>query len=124
MKNLLLIFAGGGAGSLFRYALSRWVNSISVSHFPYGTFFVNIIGCFLIGFIIFYTERYGESADQWRLLLVTGLCGGFTTFSTFSLEGTQLISDQRIFLFIVYAIGSVSLGLLATYFGLLAGRNI
>jgi len=124
MKNLLLIFTGGGLGSLARYALSRLINSLSVSHFPFGTFFVNIIGCFLIGFIIFYTERYGEQADTWRLFLVTGICGGFTTFSAFSLENTQLLSDQRILFFFLYAAGSVILGLAATYLGLLAGRNI
>lgn len=124
MKNLLLIFTGGGLGSLARYGLSRLINSLSVSHFPFGTFFVNIIGCFLIGFIIFYTERYGEQADTWRLFLATGLCGGFTTFSTFSLENTQLLSDQRILFFFLYAAGSVILGLAATYLGLLAGRNI
>lgn len=124
MKNLLLIFTGGGLGSLARYGLSRLINSLSVSHFPFGTFFVNIIGCFLIGFIIFYTERYGEQADTWRLFLVTGICGGFTTFSAFSLENTQLLSDQRILFFFLYAAGSVILGLAATYLGLLAGRNI
>ena len=124
MKNLLLIFTGGGLGSLARYGLSRLINSLSVSHFPFGTFFVNIIGCFLIGFIIFYTERYEDQADTWRLFLVTGICGGFTTFSAFSLENTQLLSDQRILFFFLYAAGSVILGLAATYLGLLAGRNI
>jgi len=124
MKNVLLIFVGGGLGSLARYFLSRFINSSSTSHFPFGTFVVNVTGCFLIGFIIFYTERYGERADTWRLLLATGLCGGFTTFSTFSLENTQLLSDQHVVIFLVYTAGSIILGLLATYLGLLAGRAI
>jgi fluoride exporter len=124
MKNLLLVFAGGGVGSVLRYALSRWVNNLFTAHFPYGTFLVNIIGCFLIGFIMFYTERYGDNAGQWRLLLATGLCGGFTTFSTFSLESTELISEQHLFVFFAYAIGSVAVGLLATYGGLLLGRSV
>ncbi|HEY4197691.1 MAG TPA: fluoride efflux transporter CrcB [Mucilaginibacter sp.] len=124
MKNLLLIFVGGGIGSVLRYALSRFINAQSVSHFPYGTFLVNIIGCFLIGFFVFYTERYDTAGLQWRLFLVTGLCGGFTTFSTFSLENLTLIDEQRIFLFLTYAISSVALGILATYGGLLAARSI
>jgi len=124
MKNLLLIFAGGGVGSVLRYALSRWINGINTSPFPYGTFLVNIIMIFLIGFIIFYTERYGDQADHWRLLLVTGLCGGFTTFSAFSLENVQLLSDQKIFVFLAYTIGSVALGIVATYCGLRIGRAI
>ena len=124
MKNLLLIFAGGGVGSVLRYALSRWINNLSTDHFPYGTFLVNIIGCFLIGFIMFYTERYGDNAGQWRLLLATGLCGGFTTFSTFSLESTELISEQHLLVFFAYAIGSIAVGLLATYGGLLLGRSV
>ncbi|HTI57480.1 fluoride efflux transporter CrcB [Mucilaginibacter sp.] len=124
MKNILLIFIGGGAGSLMRYFLSRFINSLSTSHFPFGTFVVNVAGCFLIGFVIFYTERYGERADTWRLLLATGLCGGFTTFSTFSLESSELISEQHILVFLLYAGGSILLGLLATYLGLLAGRAI
>ena len=124
MKNLLLIFTGGGIGSLFRFGLSRFINKMTVSPFPYGTFIVNITGCFLIGFIIFYTERYGDKAEQWRFFLATGLCGGFTTFSTFSLENVQLLNDQRILVFLAYTIGSVAIGILATYGGLLLARNV
>jgi CrcB protein len=124
MQAVLLIFVGGGIGSLLRYALSRWVNNTIISHFPFGTFMVNMIGCFLIGFIIFYTERYQEHVQEWRLLLVTGLCGGFTTFSSFSVENVQLINDGRAGVAFLYSIGSIALGFLATYGGLLAGRNI
>ena len=124
MQAILLIFIGGGIGSLLRYGLSRFVAGMVISAFPYGTFIVNMIGCFLIGFIVFYTERYGSQAQPWRLFLVTGLCGGFTTFSSFSLENSQLITDHRVFLFLLYAGGSVLLGLLATYFGILAARSI
>lgn len=124
MKNLLLVFIGGGLGSVLRYVIYRFTNSITVSPFPYGTFLVNITGCFFIGFFVFYTERYNIQGLQWRLFLVTGLCGGFTTFSTFSFENLTLIDEQRIFLFLTYTIGSVALGILATYGGLLAARNI
>jgi len=124
MRTLLLVFIGGGLGSLMRYAVNRWISNMVVSAFPYGTFLVNITGCFLIGFIVFYTERYGNPSVPWRLFLVTGLCGGYTTFSSFSFENTQLITDHRIFVFLVYAAGSVLLGLLATYLGVLAGRNL
>ena len=124
MQALLLIFAGGGIGSLLRYALSRWINNTIVSHFPFGTFIVNVIGCFFIGFFIFYTERYQEYTQEWRLLLVTGLCGGFTTFSAFSMENVQLMTDGRIGVAFLYTVASVVLGFLATYGGLLAGRSI
>jgi fluoride exporter len=124
MRAILLIFAGGGIGSVLRYGLSRWISGMAISVFPYGTFLVNMVGCFLIGFIMFYTERFGNQSQQWRLLLVTGLCGGFTTFSSFSWENSQLITDHRIILFLLYAFGSVLLGLIATYFGIMAGKSV
>lgn len=124
MRSLLLVFVGGGLGSVLRYAVYRLTDSITQSVFPYGTFLVNIIGCFFIGFFVFYTERYDAQSLQWRLFLVTGLCGGFTTFSAFTFENLSLITDHRIFLFLLYTIGSVVLGITATYFGLLAARNI
>jgi len=124
MRNLLLIFIGGGLGSVLRYAVYRFTDSIIQSAFPYGTFLVNIIGCFFIGFFVFYTERYDVQGLQWRLFLVTGLCGGFTTFSAFTFENLSLVTDHRILLFLLYTIGSVTLGIIATYFGLLAARNI
>ena len=124
MRALLLVFVGGGLGSVLRYVTYRLIDKITLSAFPYGTFLVNIIGCFFIGFFVFYTERYDNQGLQWRLFLVTGLCGGFTTFSAFSFENLSLINEQRIFLFLIYTIGSVALGIIATYCGLLAARNI
>ncbi len=123
-KNLLLIFIGGGIGSVLRYLLSKWINNVYASAFPYGTFFVNIIGCFLIGFFVFYTSKYGDEGLQWRLFLTTGLCGGFTTFSAFSLENAQLIDANRIVVFLAYTLGSILLGISATYFGIWVGRNV
>jgi len=124
MKNMFLVFVGGGLGSVMRYTLSHVINRSTTSPFPFGTFVVNVIGCFLIGFIMFYSARFGDRAEQWRFFLATGLCGGFTTFSAFSLENVQLLDDQRILLFFAYTIGSIAIGVLATYCGLLAARNV
>lgn len=124
MKNFLLIFIGGGIGSLLRYSLSKWINGATAVAFPYGTFLVNLVGCFFIGFFVFYTNRFGEQSIQWRLFLVTGLCGGFTTFSAFSYENVQLINEQRILAFLTYTFGSVTLGILATYLGIMVARNV
>lgn len=124
MKIISLIFFGGGLGSLLRYAVNRWVTGLVTSAFPYGTFLVNITGCFLIGFLLFYTERFGTNALNWRLFLVTGLCGGYTTFSSFSFENVQLISDHQLFTMFLYTLGSIALGFFATYMGILTARTI
>ena len=84
-------------------------------NFPYGTLLVNIAGCLLIGILWgFFTKNMSESK---QLLLMTGFCGGFTTFSSFSYEGVQMLMDRRWFTFAIYTGISVTAGLLATYFG-------
>ena len=110
--NFLLIALGGAAGSLLRYGCSRWWNA---SAFPYGTLAVNVIGSFLIG--VLWVLFAKQADEQKRLLLITGFCGGFTTFSAFSLEGLQLLQQARILAFFLYTFATLALGLVATYFG-------
>ena len=110
--NYLLIAAGGAAGSVLRYGFSRLWNGPS---FPYGTLAVNVIGSFLIGLL---WAIFSKQADeQRRLLLITGFCGGFTTFSAFSLESLQLLQQSKVFVFFLYTFVTLGLGLLATYIG-------
>lgn len=124
MKFVLLIFLGGGIGSLGRYLLNRWISGLVISSFPYGTFIANVTGCFLIGFLVYFTERFGTASLPWRLFLVTGFCGGYTTFSSFSFENIELISNHQVFTFLAYTLASLAFGLLATFGGILLARNI
>ena len=114
LKNILLVGLGGAAGSMLRYAFSVWFKHAS---FPLATFLVNIIGSFIIGLVFAYSLRSESFATNWRLFLAAGICGGFTTFSAFSLESLQLLQQQRVGIFFLYVIGTVMLGLAATWFG-------
>ena len=118
MKNILLVGLGGGLGSITRYLCQKWAYAIYPHHFPWGTFAVNMIGCFLIGIFWGISFRSFESNESWKLFLMVGLCGGFTTFSAFTLEGIGLIREQRLLLFFSYVAASVVLGLLSTYMGI------
>jgi fluoride exporter len=111
-NNLLLVAFGGAAGSVLRYLCQRSLNTLSI---PWGTLLVNILGSLLIGLLWGLFTRHID--EQKRLLLVTGFCGGFTTFSTFTYEGVQMLSDHRWLNFALYTGGSVVAGLLATYYG-------
>lgn len=92
MKSLLLIFLGGGTGSVLRYLLTISIYRQGTTNFPWGTFAVNILGCILIGVFYTLTSRIHINNDI-RLMLTIGLCGGFTTFSTFSNESLQLLKS-------------------------------
>lgn len=118
MKNILLVGLGGSIGSIARYLMQKWFASNYMQAFPWGTFAVNIIGCFLIGLFWGLNFKSFDNNESWKLFLMTGLCGGFTTFSALTLEGIVLIKDQKLVLFFSYVAASVVLGLLATYIGI------
>lgn len=109
MKSLLLIFLGGGTGSVLRYLLTISIYRQGTTNFPWGTFAVNILGCILIGVFYTLTSRIHINNDI-RLMLTIGFCGGFTTFSTFSNESLQLLKSGLYPSFFTYIIGSVGIG--------------
>lgn len=117
IRNLLLVGLGGGIGTIGRYLVQKWVNGVYQQSFPLATFLINITGCFLIGVLYALAEKSNVLSPQARLLLITGLCGGFTTFSTFAFENTVLLRTGDIVTFILYAAGSVIIGILAVYLG-------
>ncbi|HSK12429.1 MAG TPA: fluoride efflux transporter CrcB [Phnomibacter sp.] len=114
---MLLVGSGSFLGGVARYLASRYIHSSMLSSFPYGTFWVNITGCLLIGLIYGIFERSGNPHTDWRLFLTVGFCGGFTTFSTFANENMSLLRDGNYFNFALYTGLSVFLGLLAVYAG-------
>jgi CrcB protein len=122
IKNILLAGLGGGLGSMARYLCQRWFTLNYPHHFPWGTFAVNISGCLLIGIFWGFSFKSFAENESWKVFLMTGLCGGFTTFSAFTLEGIGLLKEQRTGLFFLYIAGSVLLGLLATYAGMKISR--
>ncbi len=117
IKYILLIGTGGFIGSIARFYLSRVVQQHILSSYPYGTFVVNIVGCLCIGLIFGIAEKSAWLTPEWRLFLTVGLCGGFTTFSTFAAESFNLLRDGQFMHFITYPVLSVIAGLMAVYFG-------
>ena len=123
MKNFLLVFVGGGLGSGLRYLISKYLNS-NLGSFPLGTFAVNIIGSLIIGLVLGYAAKENSLSHNQVLLLATGFCGGFTTFSAFAQENFQLLKTGDIMQFSIYTIGSIVVGLLAVFLGLYIAKNL
>jgi CrcB protein len=117
-KYIILIGIGGMAGSIARYLTVTYVSRYFPSHFPYGTFAVNMIGCLAIGIVFGLSARYNWFTDDWRIFLATGFCGGYTTFSAFAIENVQLLQHSNYLTFAAYSIASFALGLLAVFIGL------
>lgn len=113
---MLFIFIGGGTGSVLRFLISKYLNPIS-SSFYLGTFTVNILGCFLIGLISGWVLRSNYIDQTLAWLLITGFCGGFTTFSTFSLENLELIKSGQLNSFLIYSLLSLLTGIAAVMAG-------
>ena len=115
IKDYLLVAVGGGLGSIFRYAISSW--SKSLTSFPFGTLSINAIGSFLIGILMGIAATDGKMQASWQLFLATGLCGGFTTFSAFSIETIQLFQEGRSTLAFMYILTSILFGLIMSWGG-------
>lgn len=117
LKTLLIVGAGSFTGGVLRYLVSKLLQNIGSQSFPISTFLVNLIGCFAIGLFYGLFERNNLMNPDVRLFLTVGLCGGFTTFSTFINESYQLIKEDNFLYLFAYTSFSLLGGLLVLYLG-------
>ena len=117
IKQFFLVFIGGGLGSVLRFIIGKWLNNTQ-NGIPYGTFAANILGSFLIGLILGYAAKNNNLSEGQTLLLATGFCGGFTTFSTFAYENHMLLKSGDFSSFAIYTIASFIVGFLAVFAGM------
>lgn len=123
MKTILLIGSGGFIGSIARYGLNLLVHKIVSTTFPLGILLVNIIGCLAIGLIYGMANKAGWLTNDWKAFLAIGICGGFTTFSSFSYDNIKLLQSGQLLQAFLYIAASLIIGLLMTWIGiLLAGK--
>jgi len=124
MLNYIVISIGAAIGGVFRYGLASFIQKKVESFFPYGTLIVNITGSFILGFVMYYLDEKEFLSPQMRLFLTVGLCGGFTTFSTFSYETLNLIKNSQFLLAAFNVLGSVFLCLIAIYLAYVLSKSL
>lgn len=117
MKQILFVFVGGGFGSVLRYAIGKYLNNTNTG-IPYGTFAANILGSLLIGIILGLAAKNNTLSQNHTLLLATGFCGGFTTFSSFAYENHMFLKSGDFTSFAIYTIASFIIGFMAVFFGM------
>lgn len=123
LKNILLVGLGGFAGSITRYLVYIALEEKS-GGLPFATFTVNMIGSLILGAFIGYFLTKGYESNTLRLLFAVGFCGSFTTFSTFALENYQFIEEKNFIHFATYGVGSLAVGLLMVFLGLMIGKAL
>jgi CrcB protein len=122
--NIVIVFLGGGVGAVCRYLFGMgFVRMAGPERGPLSTFLINVLGSFLMGLLIGTLARTTGASDRWRLALGVGVLGGFTTFSSYSLEAVMMIERKAYGLAAAYIVGSVVLGLLGLMLGLTIMRR-
>ena len=121
--NYLLVFVGGGIGSTLRHIVNVVCPRFLGTNFPYHTFIINISGSTIMGLIAGYLAFRGDASQSWRLFLMTGILGGYTTFSAFSLDAALLYERGEIGLAALYVAGSVVLSIAGLFAGLALVRH-
>ena len=116
LKEIIAVFVGGGLGSVLRFLVNK-IEIISENNFPYSTFISNFLGCFILGLVLGYFIKNENPNSILFVFLTIGLCGGFTTFSSFSNESLQLIQNGEIFTFLTYLLSSLVGGIVSVYAG-------
>ena len=119
----LIVFLGGGVGAALRHGINLAVGRMLGTAFPYGTLLINITGSFIMGMVAAYFAFKGDASQHWRLFLTTGILGGYTTFSAFSLDVALLYERGEIGLAALYVSASVALSIVGLFAGLALVRN-
>ena len=122
-RNIIFVAIGGMLGSVGRFLMVSWIVNLLPYTFPFGTFLVNILGCFAMGSLVGLAERHTGFNSEWRLFLTVGFCGGFTTFSAFAFENVQLLLDKNYGTFAAYSFASFVLCMIAALAGLMLFRS-
>ena len=122
--NYVLVFIGGGIGSTLRHMINLLCARCIGTAFPYGTFIINITGSTVMGLIAGYLAFKGDASQPWRLFLMTGVLGGYTTFSAFSLDAALLYERGEIGLSLFYVLGSVVFSIAGLFAGLALVRHL
>ncbi len=117
VKSLFIAGLGGFIGTAFRFLISRYIQFSYISVFPFGTLIVNIVGSLLIGILFGLSQKGNFMTPEWRIFLTVGICGGFTTFSSLSLDALILLQNKEWLKFGLYSSLSFLLGLVAVYVG-------
>ena len=124
LRTIFVVGAGGFIGSVMRYLVQVWVEKGMTSTFPLGTLIANIAGSFIIGIVFALAEKGNLMNAEWRLFLAVGICGGFTTFSSFAYNNFTMIKEQSFAQFFLNVGGSLFFGILAVYLGIILIRAI
>ena len=123
LKEIIAVFIGGGIGSVLRFLLNK-IEIVSENNYPYSTFISNVVGCFILGLVLGYFIKNDSNNSILFVFLTVGLCGGFTTFSSFSNENLQLLQNGHILSFLIYTLLSLILGIMFVYFATIFYKNM